>query len=83
MLYTVTTATLQTTSFTTAQHLFAALNVPNNKWCVGGGAEVDKLGVQLFNTKDYISYKKTLRKGTTPRVKDLLKHKKESQAVNA
>lgn len=85
MTYTATTITMHTESFRTAKELFAALDKPNNLLCKGNGAEVDRLGVWLFNTKDYQKYKASndfTDKVGIPILKDLLAHRDRNTPIN-
>ena len=70
MKYTVTTLTRRTESFEMLSDLFDALDEPDNLLCRGSGAEVDCLGVWLFNTNEYLAYRKKIG----PKARPLLKH---------
>ncbi|MED6316608.1 MAG: hypothetical protein VYA60_05130 [Pseudomonadota bacterium] len=62
----------RTKSFATAKELLSELSDRNNGWLEGKGSIIEKNGVEIFNTKDYLRLDET-----NPSIKKILERKKQ------
>lgn len=62
----------KTKSFATTKELLSELSERNNGWLEGKGSIIEKNGVELFNTRQYLDCVINLEPGETMSVKKIL-----------